>query len=255
MNPVVDLYAEREGPVPDLPEAAPRMRASLANDIRATLQAEIETGQLAPGAPIDERALAARFNVSRTPVREALQHLAARELVLISPRQGITVARLSIAKVRSMLEYIGELEALCARFCARRASDTLREALDRALMACQQAAVEGDAGEYARANAAFHDTIYEGSRNECLADQIRAARRQSARYRVADLRNRSQISRSLQEHFEIARAIQAGDEAKAADAMRRHVPAGTTGFSEFLAAVPRHFFDFGPGPDRETKSS
>lgn len=241
----VDLSIEREGAAPEQPPATPRVRASLANDIRAALQAEIETGELAPGVPIDERALAARFNVSRTPVREALQHLAARDLIVISPRQGMTVAPLSIAKVRSMLEYIGELEALCARFCARRASDTLREALDRALMACQQAAVEGDASEYARANEAFHDTIYDGSRNECLAEQIRAARRQSARYRVADLRNRSQISRSLQEHFEIARAIQSGDEAKAADAMRRHVPAGTTGFSEFLAAVPRHFFDFG----------
>lgn len=240
-----DLSVDPEGPASSLPALMPRTRASLANDIRETLQAEIETGELAPGAPIDERALAARFNVSRTPVREALQHLAARELVAISPRQGIAVARLSIAKVRSMLEYIGELEALCARFCARRASDTLHAALDHALMACQHAAVVGDAGEYARANEAFHDTLYEGSRNECLADQIRAARRQSARYRVADLRNRSQIGRSLQEHFEIARAIQAGDEAKAADAMRRHVPAGTTGFSEFLAAVPRHFFDFG----------
>jgi DNA-binding GntR family transcriptional regulator len=246
MKPVVDLSVEREGAAFDMPEAAPRMRASLANDIRATLLAEIETGKLAPGTPIDERVLAARFNVSRTPVREALQHLAARDLVVISPRQGITVARLSIAKVRSMLEYIGELEALCARFCARRASDELREALDRALMACQQAAVEGDAIEYARANAVFHNTIYDGSRNECLADQIRAARRQSERYRVADFRNRSQISRSLQEHFEIARAIQAGDEAKAREVMLRHVPAGTTGFSEFLAAVPRHFFDFGP---------
>jgi len=253
MKPVVDLPAGRESATPDLPAAAPRLRPSLANDIRETLQGEIETGKLAPGTPVDERALAARFNVSRTPVREALQHLAARDLIVISPRQGITVARLSIAKVRSMLEYIGELEALCARFCARRASEALREALDRALMACQQAAVEGDATEYARANALFHDAIYEGSRNECLADQIRAARRQSERYRVADFRNRSQISRSLQEHFEIARAIQAGDEAKAAQVMLHHVPAGTTGFSEFLAAVPRHFFD--DGMDQKAWSS
>ena len=245
MKPVVDLSVEREGGMPNMPETTPRLRANLANDIRATLQADIEAGDLAPGAAIDERALAARFNVSRTPVREALQHLAARDLVVISPRQGITVARLSIAKVRSMLEYIGELEALCARFCARRAGEALHEALDRALLACQQAAVEGDAVDYAHANALFHDTIYDGSRNECLAEQIRSARRQSARYRVADLRHRTQISRSLQEHFEIARAIQAGDEAKAAEVMRRHVPAGTTGFSEFLAAVPRHFFEFG----------
>jgi DNA-binding GntR family transcriptional regulator len=227
------------------PEGVVRRRASLASDIRATLEAEIEQGKLAPGMPIDERALAARFNVSRTPVREALQHLAARELVTISPRQGIEVARLSIAKVRAMLEYIGELESLCARFAARRASDELREALDRVLLVCQQAAVEGDIASYASANTAFHELIYDGSRNQYLAEQIRTARRRSQRYRVADLKSRSQIARSLQEHFEIARAIQAGNETKAADAMQRHVPAGTTGFSEFLAAVPREFFDLG----------
>ncbi|MCC8395843.1 GntR family transcriptional regulator [Paraburkholderia sp. MMS20-SJTR3] len=229
-------------PAPGSDAPAPG-RASLASDIRDTLQAEIEQGVLAPGALIDERALAARFNVSRTPVREALQHLAARELVVISPRQGITVARLSIANVRAMLEYIGELEALCARFAARRAGDELHEQLDRSLMICQQAAVAGDPAQYALANTAFHELIYEGSRNQYLAGQIRLARRRSERYRIADLRSRGQIARSLQEHFEIARAIQSGDEAKAAAAMLQHVPAGTTGFSEFLASVPRHFFD------------
>lgn len=238
-------FPEHRSPGDDAHGKAPRSRASLASDIRETLQTEIETGTLAPGSTIDERALAARFNVSRTPVREALQHLAARDLVSISPRQGVTVARLSVAKVRSMLEYIGELEALCARFATRRASDALREALDQSLMACQQAAVEGDAAAYGAANARFHDAIYEGSRNECLAAQIRSARRQSERYRVGDFRNRAQIARSLTEHFEIARAIQSGNEAKASEAMLRHVPAGTTGFSEFLAAVPRHFFDSG----------
>jgi len=234
MNPVVD-------PTPV------RSKASLASDIRAALQAEIEQGTLAPGAAIDERALAARFNVSRTPVREALQHLVARELMVITPRQGMTVARLSIAEVRAMLEYIGELEALCARLAARRASDELREKLEHALMLCQHTAVAGDPAEYAIANTQFHELIYEGSRNQYLAEQIRTARRRSARYRVADLRNRSQIARSLQQHFDIARAIQSGHEARAAEAMMNHVPAGTTGFSEFLAAVPRHFFD--PGAD------
>ena len=234
-----------EGVPSVMPEPVARGRTNLGDDIRATLEAEIEQGQLAPGMPIDERALAARFGVSRTPVREALQHLAARELVTISPRQGIEVARLSIAKVRAMLEYIGELEALCARFAARRASDALREDLDRVLLACQRAAVEDNCGAYAIANSAFHELIYTGSRNEYLAEQIRTARRRSQRYRVNDLRSRNQIARSLQEHFEIARAIQSGNEAKAAETMLRHVPAGTTGFSEFLAGVPRQFFDFG----------
>ena len=245
MKLAADPTLEPGGAAGEVPEAPARGRASLASDIRATLQTEIEQGKLAPGTLVDERALATRFNVSRTPVREALQHLAARDLVVISPRQGITVARLSIGKVRAMLEYIGELETLCARFAARRASDELREQLDQALLACQQAAVEDDANQYAIANAQFHDLIYDGSRNQYLAEQIRTARRRSARYRMSDLRNRGQIARSLQEHFSIARAIQSGNETKAAEAMMKHVPAGTTGFSEFLAAVPRHFFDLG----------
>ena len=229
--------------VPDAPPDELRPRPGRAQDIRATLQDEIETGQLPPGAPLDERALAARFAVSRTPVREALQQLAARELVRIAPRQGISVARLSIGKVRSMLEFIAELEALAAKLAARRVDDALRATLDSTLARCQDAAVTGGAAEYAVGNAMFHEAIYAGCRNQVLAEQIRLARRLIQRYRVKDFQTKQQIARSLQDHQRIARAIQAGDEALAAQAMLLHVPVGNTGFSEFLATVPMSFFE------------
>jgi DNA-binding GntR family transcriptional regulator len=227
----------------------PRSRPGRANDIRATLQEEIESGKLPPGAALDERALATRFDVSRTPVREALQQLAARELVRIAPRHGVTVARLSISKVRAMLEFIAELEALAAKLAARRVDDDLRTTLDEAIRRCQQAAVEGGAADYAIANSFFHEAIYAGSHNQYVAEQIRQARRLLQRYRVKDFQNKSQISRSLQDHLEVARAIQSGDEQAAAKAMLLHVPAGTTGFSEFLAKVPMSFFESEPGAE------
>lgn len=220
-----------------------RPRSGRAADIRATLQDEIETGKLPPGATLDERALAARFDVSRTPVREALQQLAARELVRIAPRQGVTVARLSIGKVRAMLEFIAELEALAARLAARRVDDALRAQLDEALTRGQEAAVTGGAAEYSVTNTLFHEVIYAGSRNEYLAEQIRSARRRIQRYRIKDFQNKQQIARSLQDHLKIARAIQSGDEAGAWEAMHLHVPVGSSGFSEFLATVPMSFFD------------
>jgi DNA-binding GntR family transcriptional regulator len=220
-----------------------RPRTGRAGEIRAALQDEIETGKLAPGAPLDERALAARFDVSRTPVREALQQLAARELVRIAPRQGVTVARLSIGKLRAIMEAIGELESACAKLAARRVDDDLRRRLDDALARCQDAAVNGGSAEYAVANSVFHEAIYAGSRNDYLAEQIRQARRTAQRYRPKDFQNRTQINKSLQDHLKIARAIQAGDEALAAQAMLLHVPAGSTGFSEFLATVPMSFFE------------
>jgi DNA-binding GntR family transcriptional regulator len=221
----------------------PRQRGGRANEIRNLLQEEIENGSLAPGAPLDERALATRFQVSRTPVREALQQLAARSLVRIAPRQGISVARLSVSQVRAMMETVGELESLVAKLAARRVDDVLRQTLDDALQRCQDAATAGGAAEYAIANAFFHETIYAGSRNAYLAELIRNARRQIQRYRLKDFQAKSQIRQSLQDHGHIARAIQDGDEVLAVQAMLLHVPSGSTGLSEFLARMPEGFFD------------
>ncbi|ATE61182.1 GntR family transcriptional regulator [Thauera sinica] len=228
---------------PPSPSAETRGRGGRANEIRATLQEEIESGRLPPGASLDERALAARFDVSRTPVREALQQLAARDLVRIAPRQGVTVGRLSIGQVRAIMETVGELESLCAKLAARRIDDDMRRALDDALQRCQEAAVQGSPAEYGVANNQFHEVIYGGSRNAYLAELIRNARRQIQRYRTKDFQTKAEISKSLQEHLKVARAIQEGDEAQAAQSMAQHVPSGSTGFSEFLARLPESFFE------------
>ncbi len=233
-------------PVPVVLEAEAPARIGRAADIRIALQSEIESGRLPPGSVLDERALAQRFEVSRTPVREALQQLATRELVRINPRQGITVAGLSIARLRSMLEVIAELEGVAAKLAARRIDDALRSQLDDALAQCHEAAVNGGAAEYRVANAAFHEAIHAGSRNRVLAGQISQARRMIQRYRIKDFQNKAQVSKSLQEHLKIARAIQAGDEDAAAQAMLAHLPVGSTGFSEFLATVPHSFFEAEP---------
>lgn len=228
-------------------EKASLRRGGRALEIRDALQEEIEGGHLAPGMPLDERALADRFQVSRTPVREALQQLVAGGWVHATPRQGMSVARRSIGQVRSIMESIGELEALAAKLAARRVDVALQHRLDQAIQHCQDAAVRGSAPEYAIANAQFHDAIYCGSRNHHLAELIRHARRQIQRYRVDDFQSRAQIAKSLQEHLKVARAIQEGDEQGAANAMLLHVPSGTTGFSEFLARMPASFFDTDTG--------
>jgi DNA-binding GntR family transcriptional regulator len=207
------------------------------------LQDEIESGSLPPGAALDERALAARFQVSRTPVREALQQLAACGLVRIAPRQGVRVTRLTISQMRAIMESLSELESLAAKLAARRVDEPLRQALDEAVRHCQDAAVRGGMAEYAIANTAFHEIVYDGARNPYLAELIRSARRQSQRYRVKDFQTKAHISKSLQDHLRVARAIQDGDEALAAQAMLLHVPSGSTGFSEFLALVPMQLFE------------
>ena len=221
-------------------------KPNLAFSIRDALQAEIESGALPPGAPLEERALAAKFSVSRTPVREAIQQLAAQNLVRMTPRQGVTVARMSVPQLRDMLELLGELEALCAKLAARRHSEELRLALESSLQLGRDAAKPGNSFDsYSQANLLFHEAIHAGSRNELLVQQVRPLRRLIRRYNVniRIMRTPAQIERSIHEHEQILQAIMAGDEVLAYRLMFDHVPVGGNGFSEFLSALPPSFFE------------
>ena len=72
--------------------------ASRTEQIQQLLEQAIFSGELAPGEKLDELELAARFNVSRTPIREALRHLSAAGLVETRSRQPAQVAQLSPKK-------------------------------------------------------------------------------------------------------------------------------------------------------------
>ena len=134
-NPVPDI---KDMSLDDLPASAPHRpeaetavrrvdRASAfpakitrAEELRLQLADEIVRGALAPGAALDETDIAQRFNVSRTPVREALRQLAACGLVDARAHRGAVVARPSIERLTGMFEAMAELEAMCAGLAAER---------------------------------------------------------------------------------------------------------------------------------------
>ena len=91
-----------------------------AEELRLQLADEIVSGALAPGSALDETDIARRFNVSRTPVREALRQLAASGLVEARAHRGAVVAQPSIERLSGMFEAMAELEALCAGLAAER---------------------------------------------------------------------------------------------------------------------------------------
>lgn len=215
----------------------------MAAEIKAAIEAEIESGTLPPGALLDERTLAERFGVSRTPVREALQQLAAQNLVRIAPRVGVFVSRLSITQLRETLELLGELEAVAAKLAARRMDDEQRALLAVSMAQCAEASNDNDGKRFAEANATFHDLIYSGSHNEYLAQQINGIRRLMQRYRPKIFLTPAQRQKALQDHQKLADAILHGDEVAAHDAMLQHAPVGTTGFSEFLSTLPASYLE------------
>lgn len=219
-----------------------RSKPNRAAEIRATLEGEIESGHLPPGSGLDERMLAERFGVSRTPVREALQQLAAQEMVRIVPRQGVVVSGLSINELRQRLELLGELEAVCARLAARRMKEDERIALAAAHQRGEQAHATGDLAAYTRENTAFHGLIHLGSHNPHLASEVGKIYRQVRRYLQHDLLTAVRADHSAADHKLICDAILAGDEEKAERAMLAHVMIGSSGFAEFISTLPAHLF-------------
>src|SRR3546814_19376988 len=88
--------------------------------VRAQLESPIVAGTLQPGTTLDEAQLGQLFEVSRTPVREALLQLAAEGFVRIVPRAGIYVVQLSAGELAEMFEALSYAEGLCAQLASPR---------------------------------------------------------------------------------------------------------------------------------------
>ncbi|MCP5286094.1 MAG: GntR family transcriptional regulator [Burkholderiaceae bacterium] len=207
----------------------------MSDRLREQIEEQIATGQLPPGSALDEVALATRFGVSRTPVREALIQLTAEGLVELRPRRGAVVASVGPARLLEMFEVMAELEAMCARLAARRMSEVEQAELLAAHQACE--AARGDPDAYFYCNERFHNAIYAGSHNGFLAEEASALQRRLRPYRRLQLRVRDRMANSFAEHEAVVAALQAGDAAAAGDALRRHVSVQGERFGDLVASL------------------
>lgn len=191
--------------------------------LRLQLADEIVSGALEPGTPLDEQELAARFGVSRTPVREAIRQLSASGLVSVRPHRGAVVALPTPRQLNDMFEAMAELEGLCAGMAARNMTVAERHALEALHEELRVLVREGDPLRYHEKNEAFHTAIYAGSHNSYLADITLMTRTRVAPFRRAQFRAAGRLSGSYEEHDLVVQAIMRGDQAGASEAMRNHI--------------------------------
>ncbi len=118
---------------------------------------------LAPGADLDEMALANAFNISRTPLREALNRLASEQLVVISPNRGASVAPLTLTDFPAFIESLALAQSAVNAFAAMRRSDQDLAAIAAAADAFE-AALEDEGVALTEANRAFRSAIAEAAR-------------------------------------------------------------------------------------------
>ena len=190
--------------------------------IADTLQADILSGALPPGTPLGQTELAARFGVSRIPVRDALAQLAAGGIITASPNRTATVLKLDTSEVEEMFHMRMLLECDLIGRAVPNMTSSDHSALDLAL---ERSSLEARQDNWASGDQMFHAALYAPAKRplqRVMADDLRrACSVQIASYDQLV----EKTERWVTEHEGIVDACHAGDPKEAQRLLRRHLRA------------------------------
>lgn len=188
-----------------------------------TLRQAILKGELEPGERLMEIQLADRLGVSRTPIREAIRKLELEGLVVMIPRKGAEVARITEKDLKDVLEVRCSLEELAVELACEKITNEELESLKRAMDDFKAAIHEKDITIIAEKDVTFHDIIFQATRNERLIQILNNLREQMYRYRVEYLKDIESHEILVKEHREIYECIEHKDIEKAKESIKNHI--------------------------------
>ena len=191
-------------------------------------------GAWAPGERMFEDQIAAQLDVSRNPVREALQALQVEGFIELEPRRGARVAIVSPQRARELFEVREVLEGLVANLAATRATETELDEM-RAVVAQGLATADGgDLTALPALNTRFHTLLAATARNEMLAETIERLRHLIEW--IYSQRIARRAPRSWEEHRQIVDAIASGDPSVAERVARAHIAMARDAYVEMRPA-------------------
>lgn len=202
-----------------------RSSAEIADEIFRRIQ----TGQYLPGDPLSQYELANEFQISRTPIREALRFLEARRAISLTASGRAFVAVPSPQAIREAFQIRAELEGLAAKLAVDWIEDE-----DLALLARHQGLYaqalrsrvrEEEGSEWLRHNRNFHDVITVASHNERLHELIKELQSGivSSTLNLASKMPSRLMEENIQQHEDIIAALAARNPAAAREAAVEHV--------------------------------
>jgi DNA-binding GntR family transcriptional regulator len=205
-----------------------------------TLRREILTLELSPRVLLVETALARRFGVSKTPIREALAILQRDGLVEALPRKGYLVTPITVHDVDDLFELRVALEGMAAELAAMRMTPEELAHLESLQPPRAVDPTVGDMRKFLVYNGEFHAAVARGSRNARLVKLIQQVNEEMSRMIAA--------SYEIGEHKSVLAALRSGNPAAARAAMVEHISASQT------RALKRDVVDFVRRP-RSTRST
>lgn len=187
------------------------------------LREAIITGQFAPGERLMEITLANKLGVSRTPVREAIRMLELEGLVVMIPRKGAEVARITPRDLKDSLEVRLALEELGVKLACERIDEEGKERLKQACIDFRIAIGSKLVPSIVEKDVAFHNVIFQTTGNQRLIQMANAQMEQVYRYRVEYVKDIMYHDVLVDEHTEITNAILTRDVDRAKEVMNKHI--------------------------------
>ncbi|MEV6024890.1 GntR family transcriptional regulator [Streptomyces sp. NPDC052036] len=211
------------------PSAAPALptlggkKSSYRERVADALRAALVAGELRPGEVHSAPALAARFGVSATPVREAMLDLAKEGMVDTVPNKGFRVTAVSEKQLDEYTHVRSLIEIPTTAGLAGSADRVSLEALRPAAREIVSAAAAGDLIAYVEADTRFHLGLLALAGNAHLVEVVGDLRKRSRLYGLTALVEAGRLTASAQEHLELLDALLDGDEEAVRKVMTRHL--------------------------------
>lgn len=194
-------------------EGAVREGKMSPKDLCASIRMEIVSRNFPPGMKLSEQLLCSRWKVSRTPIREALRHLESEGFISSSKHKGFIVTSISMHDVEQIYTIMMNLDSLAGKLATPALVNEpeklkiLRTCCQGMKELCEKRDIEG----YMKTNLEFHSIIFRSSENSWLINILENLHSHTNRFILNALYIPRRIEKSIQEHREILRCIEAGN--------------------------------------------
>jgi DNA-binding GntR family transcriptional regulator len=210
---------------------------ALPDHVYAILKQRILSCKLSPGQRLIEQNLCTELEISRTPLREALNRLSHEELIAFQPHAGYRVAAITIAGFRNLIELRSVVEPQAAALAAERAMPEDVAKLRESATLAYDPSDDRSFADYCRANARFHLCVVRAARNPMLENLVMSTLDMYQRPTYMRIGRQMDPENPSAKHRAIAEAIALGDAAQTRAIMLQHILGGGERILEALKAA------------------
>lgn len=211
-----------------------------------TLKKEILNLELKPGQSIGENEICARFDVSRTPVREALRRLQEQDYVRTVPYSGTYVSRINMDTIRQMIYMRVAVELMVMRDYRRIATPMMLEEI-RFLIRKQELLIEEpdfEPEQFYPLDGSMHAIWFEATHKGKLWEFIQDQQLHYSRYRMLDFVTETDFTRIIREHNKLLELLESGDDEGLEEALKAHLYISMTRMKHAIEVEYRDYFEF-----------